>query len=136
MRQGGGGGQGAREGATAYLDVVGERFDMFSQVVVLFHILLGGAIGAVGPGPRPEGLQACLALCQLLQSFWVAALRMELGKAALQHVLNLYVHGCTCPPYTNQGWIGLGWVGMGYRQRLWLGWIVLGLGLGWFRYMI
>lgn len=77
------------EGSTADLDVLGKRLYVFRQVVVLLHLLLRGGMGAVGPGPRPEGLQACLAFCQLLQGFRMAALCMKLGKAALQHVLNL-----------------------------------------------
>ena len=88
---GGGGGEGRSLGTGAsYLDVIGEHLDMVRQVVVLLHILLGGGKRAVGPGPCPEALQACLALSQLLQCFRVTTLRMELCKAALQHVLNLH----------------------------------------------
>ena len=89
MGRGGGRGKLGDRG-NSYLDVIGEHLNVVRQVVVLLHILLGGGKRAVGPGPRPEALQACLALSQLLQCFRVTTLCMELCKAALQHVLNLY----------------------------------------------
>ena len=74
---------------------------MLRDAVVLFYILLGGALRAVGPGLAPQGLQQRSSLRQLLKSFWVAALRMELCKAPFQHVLNLHTFnaGFTSPHF-------------------------------------
>ena len=66
-----------------------ERLNVLGDVVVFFYILPGSALRAVGPGLGLEGLQQGSALRQLLQSFWVTSLRMELCKTPLQHVLNL-----------------------------------------------
>lgn len=66
---------------------------MLRDAVILLHILLGSALSTVRPGLAPQGLQQGSALRQLLQSFWVAALRMELCKAPFQHILNLHAFG-------------------------------------------